>query len=100
MLGFFGYSPNIRRKLNRELERPQKVSLPASGGGERSNQVWCLDITYLSLGDSLVYLTAVMDWSSRYVLSWKLNNSMDEAFRVESLEEGSGDRRRARDLEY
>ena len=54
---------------------------------ERSNQVWCTDITYIPLGDSHVYLTAVMDWSSRYVLSWKLSNSMDEAFCVECLEE-------------
>jgi putative transposase len=54
---------------------------------ERSNQVWCTDITYLPLGDSHVYLTAVMDWSSRYVISWKLSNSMDEAFCVECLEE-------------
>jgi len=54
---------------------------------ERSNQVWCTDITYIPLGDSHVYLTAVMDWSSRYVISWKLSNSMDEAFCVECLEE-------------
>lgn len=54
---------------------------------ERSNQVWCTDITYIPLGDSHVYLTAVMDWSSRYVISWKLRNSMDEAFCVECLEE-------------
>ena len=54
---------------------------------ESSNQVWCTDITYLPLGDSHVYLTALMDWSSRYVISWKLSNSMDEAFCVECLEE-------------
>ena len=54
---------------------------------ERSNQVWCTDITYIPLGDSHVYLTAVMDWSSRYVISWRLSNSMDEAFCVECLEE-------------
>jgi putative transposase len=54
---------------------------------ERSNQVWCTDITYIPLGDGHVYLTAVMDWSSRYVISWKLSNSMDEAFCVECLEE-------------
>ena len=54
---------------------------------ERSNQVWCTDITYIPLGDGHVYLTAVMDWSSRYVISWKLSNSMDEAFCVECLED-------------
>lgn len=54
---------------------------------DRSNQVWCTDITYIPLGDGHVYLTAVMDWSSRYVIHWKLSNSMDEAFCVECLEE-------------
>jgi putative transposase len=54
---------------------------------DRSNQVWRTDITYIPLGDGHVYLTAVMDWSSRYVISWKLSNSMDEAFCVECLEE-------------
>jgi len=54
---------------------------------EQSNQVWCTDITYIPMGDGHVYLTAVMDWSSRYVISWRLSNSMDEAFCVECLEE-------------
>lgn len=52
-----------------------------------SNHVWCTDITYIPLGDGHVYLTAVMDWSSRYVVSWRLSNSMDESFCVECLEE-------------
>lgn len=54
---------------------------------ERSNQVWCTDITYIPLGDSHVYLCAVMDWSSRYVISWRLSNSLDTAFCIECLEE-------------
>lgn len=54
---------------------------------EHSNHVWCTDITNIPLGDTHVYLTAVMDWSSRYVISWRLSNSMDEAFCVECLEE-------------
>lgn len=54
---------------------------------ERSNQVWCTDITYIPLGDTHVYLSAVMDWSSRYVISWRLSNSLDESFCVECLEE-------------
>ena len=53
----------------------------------RSNQVWCTDITYIPLGDSHVYLTAVMDWSSRYVINWRLSNTMDESFCVECLED-------------
>lgn len=52
-----------------------------------SNQVWCTDITYIPQGAGHVYLTAVMDWSSRYVINWKLSNSLDEAFCVECVQE-------------
>ena len=51
------------------------------------DQVWCSDITYIPLGNGHVYLTVVMDWASRYILSWKLSNSLDEAFCVECLKE-------------
>jgi len=54
---------------------------------ERSNHVWSTDITYIPLGDGHVYLTAVIDWSSRYVISWRLSNSLDAAFCVECLED-------------
>lgn len=54
---------------------------------ESSNHVWCADITYIPLGNTHVYLTAVMDWSSRYVISWRLSNSMDAAFCVDCLGE-------------
>jgi putative transposase len=57
---------------------------------ERSNQVWCTDITYIPLGTGHVYLTAVMDWSSRYVIAWRLSNSLDAAFCVECLKEALG----------
>jgi putative transposase len=52
----------------------------------RSNQVWCTDITYIPLAGGFVYLTAVMDWHSRYVLSWELSITMDSEFCVSALE--------------
>ena len=52
---------------------------------ERVNQVWSADITYLRLVGSWLYLVAVMDWYSRYVLSWKLSASLESAFCVEAL---------------
>lgn len=52
-----------------------------------SDHVWCTDITYIPMGRSHVYLTAVMDWSSRYVISWRLSNSMDTSFCVRCLED-------------
>lgn len=51
------------------------------------NQVWSTDITYIRLAQGFVYLTAIMDWYSRYVLSWKLSNSLDTAFCIEALED-------------
>lgn len=53
----------------------------------KSNQVWCTDITYIRLSQGFIYLVAVMDWYSRYVLSYKLSNSLDSSFCIEALEE-------------
>ena len=51
-----------------------------------SNQVWCSDITYIRLRGGFVSLTAVMDWYSRYVLSWEISVTMEESFCVSALE--------------
>ena len=53
----------------------------------KPNQVWCTDITYIRLAQGFVYLVAVMDWFSRYVLSWRLSNSLDTSFCIEALED-------------
>lgn len=53
---------------------------------DRPNQVWCTDITYIPTEKGFVYLVAVMDWYSRYVLSWELSNSMESSFCVRALE--------------
>ena len=54
---------------------------------ERPNQVWAADITYIPVGRGFLYLVAVMDWSSRAVLAWRLSNTMDVSFCVSALEE-------------
>ena len=54
---------------------------------ERVNQVWSTDITYIPMRNGYLYLTAVLDWYSRYVLSWRLSNRLDSEFCVEALEE-------------
>ncbi len=54
---------------------------------ERPNHVWSTDITYIPLQGGYVYLTAIIDWFSRYVLSWRLSNSLDGAFCIAALEE-------------
>ena len=51
------------------------------------NQVWCADITYIPMRRGFLYLVAVMDWSTRKVLSWRVSNTMDVEFCIEALEE-------------
>jgi putative transposase len=51
----------------------------------RVNQVWSTDITYIRLHSGFVYLVAVMDWYSRYVLSWALSITMDVSFCLDAL---------------
>ena len=53
----------------------------------RSDQVWASDITYVPLRHGFLYLVAVMDWYSRYVLSWRLSNTLTGNFCLEALEE-------------
>ena len=53
----------------------------------RVNQVWSTDITFIRLHAGFVYLVAVMDWFSRYVLSWALSITMDVGFCLEALEQ-------------
>jgi putative transposase len=51
------------------------------------NEVWSSDITYIPMRHGFMYLTAVMDWFSRYVLSWRLSNTLEGRFCLEALEE-------------
>ena len=53
----------------------------------KPNQVWGADITYVPLAYGFLYLVAILDWYSRYVVSWRLSNSLDERFCLEALEE-------------
>lgn len=53
---------------------------------DRPDQVWSTDITYVPMPRGFMYLTAVMDWYSRFVLAWRLSNSLEGTFCVEVLE--------------
>lgn len=52
----------------------------------RPMQVWSTDITYVPMPRGFMYLTAVLDWYSRYVLAWQLSNTLDVSFCLEALE--------------
>lgn len=54
---------------------------------ERRDQVWSSDITYIPMPQGHMYLTVVLDWHSRYILSWRLSNTLDGRFCLEALEE-------------
>lgn len=68
-----------RHKIYPYLLRGLEISRP--------DQVWCSDITYIRMARGFIYLTAVMDWFSRYVLSWRVSISLDAAFCCEALEQ-------------
>ncbi len=53
----------------------------------RPDQVWAADITYIPIAKGFLYLVVIIDWYSRYVLAWRLSNTLDAGFCVEALEE-------------
>ena len=89
----------LLRKMGLVAVYPKRnLSKPAPGhkiypyllGGlkiRRPNQVWSTDITYIRLAGGFVYLVAIIDWYSRYVLSWSVSVTLDNAFCLEALEE-------------
>jgi putative transposase len=102
-LGMQGWEVN-RKRVTRlmalmgiEAVYPKpKLSQPGEGhriypyllrgvGIDRVNQVWSTDITYIRMAQGFIYVVAVMDWFSRYVLSWRLSLSLELDFCVEAL---------------
>jgi putative transposase len=88
----------LMREMGLQAQCPKpNLSKPAPGNKiypylmravtiDRPNQAWCADITYIRLDTGFVYLVAIMDWHSRYVLDWELSNSLDAAFCCSALE--------------
>jgi len=77
-----------KKNLSNSIKKHQKYPyLLAALEINPPNQVWCTDLTYVRLKQGFIYLVAVMDWYSRYVLSWKLSNSLEVDFCIDSLEE-------------
>ena len=56
----------------------------------RPNQAWAADITYLPMARGFLYLLAIMDWHSRYVVAWRLSNTLEADFCVDALREALG----------
>ena len=69
--------PHPEHKIYPYLLRDLVIAVP--------DAVWCADITYIPMRRGFMYLVAVMDWFSRYVLAWELSNSMETGFCVDAL---------------
>jgi putative transposase len=100
-----GYGVNrkrVRRLMEimglRAIYRRPRTSQPAPGHQvypyllrgvaiTRPNQVWTVDITYIPMARGFLYLVAIMDGYSRYVLTWRLSNTLEVDFCIEALEE-------------
>jgi putative transposase len=52
---------------------------------KRPDHIWCADITYIRLAHGFVYLVVILDWASRYILSWELSITLEKAFCLEAL---------------
>jgi putative transposase len=91
----------LMRLMGIEAIYPKKTTIPAVGHKiypyllrgvkiERAGQVWSTDLTYVPMRRGFMYLVAIMDWHSRYVLSWRVSNTMETAFCLAALEEALG----------
>jgi len=100
--GYLVNRKRVRRLMRmmgiKAIYRRPRTSKPAPGhkiypyllGGlriTRSNQEWAADITYIPMARGFLYVVAIIDWYSRYVLSWRLSNTLDADFCVEALQE-------------
>jgi putative transposase len=103
-LGEQGYTVNPKRvrRLMRQMGleaiyRKPRLSVPEPGHRiypyrlrglkiDRPNQVWSSDITYIRLRQGFIYLVAVMDWFSRYVLAWEVSVSLETSFCLAALD--------------
>lgn len=70
--------PNLEHRIYPYLLRNVAIS--------QVNQVWSADITYIPMSRGFMYLVAILDWHSRYVVAWRLSNSLDSDFCVEALQ--------------
>jgi len=91
LAGEYGVHPNQigqwRKKL---LSGLPAIFLEKGPRLEKDHEVWCTDITYIRMRHGFLYLVAVMDWHSRYVLAWGLSNTLDTGFCLAALERALG----------
>jgi putative transposase len=89
----------LMRKMDLQAIYPKRRTSVAAAGHKiypyllrnlaitRPNQVWSADITYIPMLHGFMYLVAIMDWYSRYVVAWQLSNTLDGRFCLDALEQ-------------
>jgi putative transposase len=85
-MGLMAIYPRRRSLSRSEQSHPEHPYLLKGTAICRPDNVWASDITYIRLRGGFVYLTAIMDWHSRFVLSWELSNTLDAGFCVSALD--------------
>src|SRR5882757_7670140 len=76
-----------RHYLARPYYGSRRMAAWLATHGQRVNQVWCSDVTYIPMANGFLYLVVIMDWVSRAVLAWRVSNTLGADFCVEALEE-------------
>jgi putative transposase len=85
IMGLEGLSPKRRTTISNPDHRKYPYLLRGLAI-TKPDQVWCCDITYLPMRHGFLYLVAIMDWYSRYVVSWRLSSGLDTEFCLDALE--------------
>jgi putative transposase len=86
LMGIQAIYPKPRLSISNSQHRLYPYLLP-DVSIRRVNQLWSTDITYVRLRQGFLYLVAILDWFSRYVISWQLSNSLDTSFCLLALDE-------------
>ncbi len=86
LMGIFAIYPKKRLSI---LDKEHKIYPYLLKGLKiiRPNQVWSTDITYIQMEKGFLYLVAIIDWYSRYIISWRISNTMDSSFCIDALQE-------------
>lgn len=88
LMGLMGIEALYRKKKGTKTnpEHPVYPYLLRNLAVDRPNQVWCADISYIPMRRGFLYLFAVLDWSTRRVLTWRLSNSLTTDFCIDAVE--------------
>ncbi len=85
LMGLAAIHPGPRTTM-RNLDHKVYPYLLRGVAIERRDQVWSTDVTYIPMPEGFMFLAAVIDWHSRFVLSWRLSNTLDGRFCLEALD--------------